>query len=55
MTEEIKTHPMAMFYVEGGMYTIEELEEMLTMFKAAKKIQDVHLAKAIQPTKEKQQ
>ena len=48
MTEyERRTIKMAAFYIPEGMYSIEELEEMLAQFKQAKEIQDRHLKKAI--------
>jgi len=31
------------FYLEAGMYTIKDLEELLADFKIAKEIQDRHL------------
>jgi hypothetical protein len=37
------THEMASFYLEAGMYTIKDLEELLADFKIAKEIQDRHL------------
>ena len=48
MTEyERRTIKMAAFYIPEGMYSIEELEEMLAQFKQAKEIQDRHLKKSI--------
>lgn len=44
---ERKTIGMAAFYIPEGMYSIDELEEMLEQFKQAKEIQDRHLKKAI--------
>lgn len=41
------THEMASFYIEEGMYTIKELEQMLAEFKQAKEIQDRHLKNAL--------
>lgn len=49
----IQRIPMGAFYIEEGMYTIEELEQMLAEFKEAKAIQDKHLEAAIRPIKEK--
>ena len=44
---EYTTHEMASFYLEAGMYTIKDLEELLADFKIAKEIQDRHLNKAM--------
>jgi hypothetical protein len=44
---EYTTHEMACFYLEAGMYTIKDLEELLADFKIAKEIQDRHLNKAM--------
>ena len=41
------THEMACFYIEAGMYTIKDLEELLADFKIAKEIQDRHLKNAL--------
>jgi hypothetical protein len=41
------THEMACFYLEAGMYTIKDLEELLADFKIAKEIQDRHLKNAM--------
>jgi hypothetical protein len=41
------THEMASFYLEEGMYTIKDLEELIADFKIAKEIQDRHLNKAM--------
>jgi len=41
------THEMASFYLEEGMYTIKDLEELLADFKIAKEIQDRHLKNAL--------
>ncbi len=43
---ETRTIDMACFYVEEGMYSIAELEQMLEDFKKAKEIQGQHLKKA---------
>jgi FPC/CPF motif-containing protein YcgG len=54
MTEyTYKTYSMARFHVPEGMYSIEELEEMLANIKEAKKRQDEHLNASMQPLKEK--
>jgi hypothetical protein len=44
---EHTTHEMASFYLEEGMYTIKDLEELIADFKIAKEIQDRHLNKAM--------
>jgi len=41
------THEMAAFYLEAGMYTIKDLEELIADFKMAKEIQDRHLKNAL--------
>jgi FPC/CPF motif-containing protein YcgG len=48
-----KTYGMARFHVPEGMYSIEELEEILANMKEAKKHQDEHLKAAMTPLKEK--
>ena len=54
MTEyTYKTYGMARFHVPEGMYSIEDLEEMLANMKEAKKHQDEHLKAAMRPLKEK--
>jgi hypothetical protein len=42
-----ETIEMASFYLEEGMYTIEDLEELIADFKIAKEIQDRHLKNAL--------
>ena len=49
MTEEIKTYRMARFHLPEGMYTIEEVEEMLVAMKEMKRQHDQMLSKAMQP------
>ena len=41
------TLEMASFYIEEGMYTIKDLEELIADFKIAKEIQDRHLKNAM--------
>jgi FPC/CPF motif-containing protein YcgG len=48
-----KTYGMARFHVPEGMYSIEEIEEMLANMIEAKKQQDEHLKTSMQPPKEK--
>jgi hypothetical protein len=52
MDYEIKTYGTAQFYVQEGMYSIEQLEQLLANFKEAKAIQDRHLQQSLQPIKE---
>ena len=42
------TYEMSCFYIEAGMYTIKDLEELLADFKIAKEIQDRHLNKTME-------
>lgn len=54
MTEyTYQTFDTARFYVPEGMYSIAEMEQMLSDFKEAKRHQDAALKTAIQPSKEK--
>jgi aspartyl/asparaginyl beta-hydroxylase (cupin superfamily) len=54
MTEyTYKTYGMARFHVPEGMYSIEEIEEMLANIKKAKRHQDEQLKAAMRPAKEK--
>ena len=53
MDYEIKTYGSAQFYVQEGMYSIEQLEQLLANFKKAKAIQDQRLAASLKPTQEK--
>jgi hypothetical protein len=46
------THEMACFYIEAGMYTIKDLEELIADFKIAKEIQDRHLKNAVRFSEE---
>ena len=48
-----KTYGMARFYVPEGMYSIEEVEQMLADMKEAKRHQDEQLKAAMRPAKEK--
>jgi hypothetical protein len=52
MDYEVKTYGTAQFYVQEGMYSIEQLEQLLANFKEAKRLQDQHLAASLKPTKE---
>lgn len=45
-------HEMAAFHIEEGMYTIEDLEELIADFKIAKEIQDRHLKNAVRFSEE---
>ena len=46
---EYKTYGTARFQIEGGMYSIQELEDLLDKLKAAKRRQDSALKNAILP------
>ena len=41
----------AMFQIEGGMYSIDELEQMVADFKQATAIMDKHLERSMQEIK----
>ena len=47
MTLEVVRYGTAKFWIEEGMYSIEQVEQMLRTLKEAKRIQDEHLAQAI--------
>jgi hypothetical protein len=47
-----ETIEMASFYLEEGMYTIKDLEELIADFKIAKEIQDRHLKNAVRLSEE---
>lgn len=46
---EYKTYNTARFYVEEGMYSIEELEHLVATLKVARETQRKALAKYMQP------
>lgn len=52
MTLEVVRYGTAKFWIEEGMYSIEQVEEMLRTYKEAKRIQDEHLAQSIKHTEE---
>lgn len=52
MTLEIVRFGTAQFWIDEGMYSIEQIEEMLVTFKEAKRIQDEHLARSIERKEE---
>lgn len=47
MAEEYETYVTAGFHLEGGFYTIEDLEYILGCLRLAKDAQDATLAKAM--------
>jgi len=55
MTDEYtyETYDMARFHIPDGLYSIEEIEKMLIHMKAARKRQEEHLKRSIQPLKDK--
>ena len=53
MTEQIVTYNTARFYVPEGLYSIEELEEVLRKFKDICEMQSSPLMRSIQPLKPK--
>lgn len=53
MDYEIKTYGTAQFYVQEGMYSIEQLEQLLDDFKEAKRRLDQRLEASLKPTQEK--
>jgi hypothetical protein len=48
MTLEVVRIGAARFWVDEGMYSIEEIEQMLSDFKEAKRRQDEALARSIE-------
>lgn len=48
MAEEYKVYGTAQFYVEEGMYSIAELEQLIHDLKDAKKLQDAALRKSLE-------
>ena len=55
MDDKYETYSMARLVVPAGLYSIEELEEMLASMKEWKKIQDRQLKAAMQPIEEKKE
>jgi len=47
------TYNTAQFHIPEGMYSIEEIEELLAYMKAAIRRQDKHLKASLQPLKER--
>lgn len=45
--DEYKVYETARFFVEEGMYSIGELEELVRQFKEAKKMQDAALRRSM--------
>lgn len=52
MTLEVVRFGTAQFWIDEGMYSIEQIEEMLATLKEAKRIQDEHLAQSIERKEE---
>jgi len=52
MTLEIVRFGTAQFWIDEGMYSIEQIEEMLAIFKEAKKRQDEALRRSIERKEE---
>lgn len=52
MTLEVVRIGAARFWIDEGMYSIEQVEEMLANFKEAKRHQDEALARAIERKEE---
>ena len=52
MTLEVVRFGAARFWIDEGMYSIEQVEEMLANFKAAKRHQDEALARSIERKEE---
>jgi hypothetical protein len=46
---EYKTYDMARFYVEEGMYSIKEIEQLLALLKDARDKQREALARSMEP------
>ena len=47
---EYKNYGTARFQIEGGMYSIQELEDLLDKLKAAKRLQDSALKDTLRST-----
>ena len=47
---EYKNYGTARFQIEGGMYSIQELEDLLDKLKAAKRLQDSALKDTMRST-----
>lgn len=52
MTLEVVKVGAARFWIDEGMYSIEQIEKMLSTFKEAKRVQDEHLARSIKHKEE---
>ena len=48
MTTEYKTYPAARFHICDGFYTLEEIEDFVVQFRAAKQLQDKALVKTME-------
>ena len=49
MDYEVRTYETARFHVPEGMYSIEQLEQLLSDFKEAKRRMDQNLAASLKP------
>jgi len=52
--EEVKVYGTAQFWVEGGMYSIEGLKELVKHFEKVHEHQNQHLARSLQPAEKKE-
>ena len=52
MTTEYKTYPTARFHICDGFYTLEEIEDFVVQFRAAKQVQDRALKRSMDLTQE---
>ena len=50
--KQYKTYDTARFHIPDGMYSIEEIEKMLRMFRDAREMQSASLKRSMQPTKD---
>ena len=51
---EVKVYGTAQFWVEGGMYSIEGLKELVKHFEKVREQQNQHLARSLQPAEKKE-
>ena len=52
MPTEYKTYPTARFHICDGFYTLEEIEDFVVQFRAAKQVQDKALKRSMDLTQE---
>jgi hypothetical protein len=50
---EYKTYNTARFHIPDGMYTIEQVEDLLAYMKQTKRRQDEYLKSSMRPSQEK--